>query len=289
MEENKSELLIKKESVFDLVNPNDNSNKDLSNITQSKLYNKLVLKKILDNIKNIQLALLFQKSLNKNVNKLSYDTIKNLLKDLKVELSSNFRENEQKNTKIKYRPNEVCDHSVIKNMSGIYSKNIIVNPKLISELSNLKFINFKLENQISLVDTKIRLLSDIKLNGKNTPKFSYLFLNGKNESIEAYNSLHSNLLDIRDKFKTVVKKKEFQNNIMLQLTTAIDVLKEERQLKNKKYKNEYIITSQIINEESKEYPTKTSSFENDNYCDKEKINSNIIENDFLYKGKLIYI
>jgi hypothetical protein len=58
---------------------------------------------------------------------------------------------------------------------------------------------------------------------------------------------------------------------------------------NKKYKNEYIITSQIINEETKEYPTKTSSFANDIDCEKEKNNSNEIENDALYKNKLICI
>ena len=51
----------------------------------------------------------------------------------------------------------------------------------------------------------------------------------------------------------IVKRKQFQNNIILQLKTAISQWKEETQLKNKKYHNEYIITSQIINEETKEY------------------------------------
>ena len=289
MKENKSELIMKKENILDLINLNDKSNKDFSNIKHSKLYKKLILEKILDSIKNIQLVLLSQKSLNKAGNKFSYKTLKILLKDLKVELNSTFKEKEQNDTKIKYRPQKLCDHSLIKYITGIYDKNIIINPKLISELSDLKLLNFKLENQIEFIDTKIKLLSNNKLNEKNPYMISYQFLTGKNENIEAYNSLHDNLLDIRDRFKSVVKKKNFQNNVINQLNTAINILKEERKFENKKYKNEYIITSQIINEESKDYPTKTSSFANDNYCDKEKINSNKIENDILYKGKLIYI
>ena len=289
MDDNKSELIMKRGNNLDLLNLNDKSNKDFSNIKHSKLYKKLILEKILNSIKNIQLVLLSQKSLNKAGNKFSYKTLKILLKDLKVELSSTFKVKEQNNTKIKYRPQKLCDHSLIKYITGIYDKNIIINPKLISELSDLKLLNFKLENQIEFIDTKIKLLSNNKLNEKNPYMISYQFITGKNENIEAYNSLHDNLLDIRDRFKSVVKKKNFQNNVINQLNTAINILKEERKFENKKYKNEYIITSQIINEESKDYPTKTSSFANDNYCDKEKINSNKIENDILYKGKLIYI
>ena len=289
MDDNKSELITKRGNNLDLLNLNDKSNKDFSNIKHSKLYKKLILEKILDSIKNIQLVLLSQKSLNKAGNKFSYKTLKILLKDLKVELNSTFKEKEQNNIKIKYRPQKLCDHSLIKYITGIYDKNIIINPKLISELSDLKLLNFKLENQIEFIDTKIKLLSNNKLNEKNPYMISYQFITGKNENIEAYNSLHDNLLDIRDRFKSVVKKKNFQNNVINQLNTAINILKEERKFENKKYKNEYIITSQIINEESKDYPTKTSSFANDNYSDKEKINSNKIENDILYKGKLIYI
>ena len=167
MKENKSELIMKKENILDLINLNDKSNKDFSNIKHSKLYKKLILEKILDSIKNIQLVLLSQKSLNKAGNKFSYKTLKILLKDLKVELNSTFKAKEQNNTKIKYRPQKLCDHSLIKYITGIYDKNIIINPKLISELSDLKLLNFKLENQIEFIDTKIKLLSNNKLNEKN--------------------------------------------------------------------------------------------------------------------------
>ena len=90
-----------------------------------------------------------------------------------------------------------------------------------------------------------------------------------------------------------MKKKELQNYIINQLNIAVNSLKEALEFENKKYQNEYIITSQIINEETNQYPTKTSSLDNDNdngiIFDKEKINSNKIENDIIYKSKLICI
>ena len=293
MKENKSQLIIKKENILDLLNLNDKSNKNYLNVIQSKLYKKLILEKILDNIKNIQLVLLSKKSLNKSDNKLPYDKKNILLKDLKVELNSTFKEKEQNNIniKIKYRPNKISNYSLIKNVSNINNKNIIINPKLIPELSNLKLTNFKLENELEFIDTKIKLLSNNISNekGKNPSKISYSFLNEKNKNIEAYNSLHDNLLDKRERFKLIVKKKGLQNYIINQLNTAINSLKEDILFEKKFFKNEYIITSQIIDEETNEYPTKTSSLENDINSDKDKIYSNKIENDILYKNRLICI
>jgi len=293
MKENKSELIMKKENILDLLNLNDKSNKNYLNIIQSKLYKKLILEKILDNIKNIQLVLLSKKSLNKSDNKLPYEIIKNVLKDLKLELNSTFKEKEQNNIniKIKYRPIKISNYSLIKNVSNINNKNIIINPKLIPELSNLKLTNFKLENELEFIDTKIKLLSNNNSNekGKNPSIISYLFLNEKNKNIEAYNSLHDNLLDKRERFKLIVKKKGLQNYIINQLNTAVNSLKEDILFEKKFFKNEYIITSQIIDEETNEYPTKTSSLENDINSDKEKIYSNKIENDILYKNRLICI
>ena len=75
------------------------------------------------------------------------------------------------------------------------------------------------------------------------------------------------------------------------MKTAINQGKEETQLKNKKYHNEYIITSQIINEETKEYFSKTNYFtnNNNNYTEKEKFNEEDIGNNVIYKDKLVYI
>ena len=290
MKENKSELLlIKKENILDMINEEDNTNNDFPDIIYSKLYQKSLLEKILDIVKNIQLELLSQNSFNKMNKKFSYKLIKHLLKDLKLELNSTFKNNIQKNSKIKHRSNKITN-TLFKNNTTINgNKNILINKKLNLALSKLKFQNFNLENEISSVNTKIKLLSHNKSKVQNTSHFYYQFLTGKKEDIQAYNLLHDKLLDIRDKFKIVVKKKEYQNNIINQLNTAVSLWKEEKRLKNKKYKSEYVITSQIINEETKEYPTKTSSFANDIDCEKEKNNSNEIENDALYKNKLICI
>ena len=290
MKENKSELVfLKKEIILDFINLNESSNKYFSNIMNAKYKHKLLLEKILKIIKNIQLEILSEKSFNKTNSKLSSKIIINILKDLKIELNSIFKVNKHKYTKIKYRPKKFCNHSLIQTFSGKYRKNILVNPKISSELTKLKLSNFKLENQIEYIDDKIKFISYIILNENNNFQFLYLFIKGKNEEISASKILHDNLLNIRDIFKTVVKKKVLQNNIINQLNTTISILREENQLNKKKYKNEYIITSQIINEETKEYPTKISSFANVNYGEKEKIKTNEIDSNVLYKDKLIYI
>ena len=289
MKENKSELIImKKESIIDLINLNESSREDLFNIINSKLNHKLILQKILKIIKNIQLEILSEKSFIKTNNKLSSKIIINILKDLKIELISIFKDNKQKYTRIKYRPKTICNHSLIQTFSKD-NKNVLINPRLSSELSNLQLFNFKLENQIKCINAKIKFISENQSNKKNSFAFLYPFLNNKNENLLVYNILHNNLLFIRDIFKMIVKRKQFQNNIILQLKTAISQWKEETQLKNKKYHNEYIITSQIINEETKEYFSKTNYFTNNNNTEKEKYIKEDIGNNVIYKDKLVYI
>ena len=112
MGENKSELILKKkENILDFINPNESLFEDFSNITNSKYNHKLLLKKVLNIIKNIQLEILSQKSFDKTCNKFSCKIIKNILKDLKIELNSIFKGNKQKYKKIKYRPKKICNNS----------------------------------------------------------------------------------------------------------------------------------------------------------------------------------
>jgi hypothetical protein len=288
MKENKSELVfMKKENILDLINLNESSSEYFSNIMNFQYNHKLLLEKMLKIIKNIQLEILSEKSFIKTNNKLSSKIIINILKDLKIELNSIFKDKKQKYTRIKYRPKKICNHSLIQTFTKD-SKNILINPRLGSELFKLKLSNFKLENQIACIDDKIKLISYSILNANNNAKFLYLFFNRSNEESPASKILHDNLLCARDIFKIVVKKKAFQNNVINQLNTAITILKEENQVNKKKYKNEYIITSQIINEETKEYPTKISSFANEKTTEKGKIKMNEIEGNVLYKDKLIY-
>ena len=148
MKENKSELVfMKKENILDLINLNESSSEYFSNIMNFQYNHKLLLEKMLKIIKNIQLEILSEKSFIKTNNKLSSKIIINILKDLKIELISIFKDNKQKYTRIKYRPKTICNHSLIQTFSKD-NKNVLINPRLSSELSNLQLFNFKLENQI---------------------------------------------------------------------------------------------------------------------------------------------
>ena len=113
MEENKSLLIKKKENILDFLNLNESLYEDFNNIINSKYNHKLLLEKILSIIKNTQLEILSQKSFNKTNNKFSCKIIKNILSDLKKELNSIFKENKQKYKKIKYRPKNIRNNSLI--------------------------------------------------------------------------------------------------------------------------------------------------------------------------------
>jgi len=232
--------------------------------------------------------------LAKKNNQFSNKTIINLLKDLKIELNATLKENIQNESEM------VHDTKIIKKdlAKKIFGKNNKVkkngnkNPsnyqKLNSELSELKKLNFNIENEIKCIDTKINIISNNKIINKNSSKNNYLFLEGRNIDIQPEIILHNDLLKAREKFKFIVKKKDFQNKVILQLTTAVNLWKDELKLQNKK-NNQYIITNQIIDEETKEYPTKMTQFENEECCNNKKIFANNIENDFLYKRKLICV
>ena len=66
-------------------------------------------------------------------------------------------------------------------------------------------------------------------------------------------------------------------------------MKDECLFKKSKFHNEYVNTSEIINEESKEYITKTDFCIIENYSDNDKIyKSKYIEDNSCYKNKLVY-
>ena len=102
--------------------------------------------------------------------------------------------------------------------------------KLNSELSELKILNFNIENEIKCIDTKINIISNNKIINKNSSKNNYLFLEGRNTDIQPEIILHNDLLKAREKFKFIVKKKDFQNKVILQLTTAVNLWKDELKL-----------------------------------------------------------
>ena len=289
-------VLNNSENFLEKINFNDNNKKEFCEYVYSRLKHKIFLEKILHIIKITQIEFLSQISAHKKNNKFSYKIIKNILQELKNELDSTFKDNIQNKTNIESTTNK-NKSDLIKNIFGKVkkdnnlkiknNKNQIINYKYCVELPNLKLLNFKIENQLTYMDIKIKLLSPNLFNNKNTSKYVYLFLDGKNDTTQAYNFLHDNLIYIREAFKLIVKNKELQNNRLLQMNAAVNILKEECHLIKKNFQNEYINTSQIINEESKEYITKTGVCTNEIYNNNNKINE--YESDNIYKNKLVRV
>ena len=298
MKDNKSALVISKpDNILDIINQKNEARKCSFDDIYPKLTHKSFLQKILNVIKNIQIEFLSQVSTREKNHQFSNKTIINLLKDLKIELSATLKENIQNESEIEH-DTKIIKKDLAKKIFGQNEKNNKVkkhenkNPsnyqKLNSELSELKILNFKIENEIEYIDTKISIISSTKIINKNPSKNNYLFLEGRSIDSQPENILHNDLLKAREKFKFIVKKKDFQNKVILQLTTAVNLWKDELKLQNKK-NNQYIITNQIIDEETKEYPTKTTQIENEECFNNEKIFANVIENDILYKRKLICV
>jgi hypothetical protein len=290
-------VLNNSENFLEKINFNDNNKKEFFEYVYSRLKHKIFLEKILHIIKITQIEFLSQISAHKKNNKFSYKIIKNILQELKNELDSTFKDNIQNKTNIESTTNK-NKSDLIKNIFGKVkkdnnlkiknNKNQIINYKYSVELPNLKLLNFKIENQLTYMDIKIKLLSPNLFNNKDTFKYVYLFLDSKNDTTQAYNFLHDNLIYIREAFKLIVKNKELQNNRLLQMNAAVNILKEECHLIKKNFQNEYINTSQIINEESKEYITKTGVCTNEIYNNNNnKINE--YESDNIYKNKLVRV
>ena len=174
--------MSKPDNILDIINQKNEARKCSFDDIYPKLTHKSFLQKILNVIKNIQIELLSQVSIRKKNNQFSNKTIINLLKDLKIELNATLKENIQNESEMEH------DTKIIKKdlAKKIFGKNNKVkkngnkNPsnyqKLNSELSELKILNFKIENEIEYIDTKISIISSTKIINKNPSKNNYLFL-----------------------------------------------------------------------------------------------------------------
>jgi len=289
--------LNKSENILSKINNIGDYQKDFCEYTYSRLKHKIFLEKLLHIIKITQSEFLVQISTCKNNNIFSKKIIKNVLEGLKKDLDITFKDNIQNKNNMEDKINEnksILINNIFgkgKNINNKYkkieNKKDVNNNKLVSELPHLKLLNFKIENQLRYLDIKIKLLSSNIIIFKTSPKFIYLFLDGKNDTSNAYNLLHENLISIRDKFKLIVKYKEIQNIKVERLQREIILLKDEYPLKKSKFHNEYINTSEIINEESKEYNTKTDFCTIENYNDN-NYKSKYVDENSIYKSKLIY-
>ena len=126
------------------------------------------------------------------------------------------------------------------------------------ELPHLKLLNFKIENQLKYINSLIK----VKM---QSIKRLYIFCDNQNDIMDASNHLHRNLINARNDFKSMVKKKELQNRNLLILDSQINSMREEVATLGKKSSNEYINTSEVINEDSMEYYTKTNVCTMENY------------------------
>ena len=265
---------------------------NISNNNLSLVKHKIFLEKILQLIKISQVDFLSHISFNskqikKNTNN---KKIKDLLIHLKNDLINTLKNNSENKAKIQNIMNnnksfliksifDFEDHNnnnlKIKKNEGKIKKikeiNNDNNYKYNIELPHLKLLNFKIENQLQYMNIMIKLKIESINNFKDdVPKFNddniYIFCLNKNDIFEASNYLHDDLINIRNAFKLIVKKKEIQNMNLIDLNSQVISMREKVALKGKKSSNDYINTSDIINEESKEYYTKTNfyTFENNN-------------------------
>ena len=139
------------------------------------------------------------------------------------------------------------------------------------ELPHLKLLNFKIENQLKYINSLIK----VKM---QSIKRLYIFCDNQNDIMDASNHLHQNLINARNDFKSMVKKKEIQNRNLLILNSRLNSMREEVSNLGKKSSNEYINTSEVINEDSMEYYTNVCTLENYKRNSKDFENENKINN-----------
>ena len=282
---------------------NSTSNIDFKNAiydnSLSLLKHKAFLEKLLYLIKMSQIDYLSQISSNSNKSNVNINNdieidinnnpknkikiIKNILSNLQNDLITTLKDNTNSKAKMQNETTnikssliksifEVSDHPENSNLDANSSLN--ETPKIISsknisnynesyykyniELPHLKLLNFKIVNQLNYINSLIK----IKM---KSIKRLYIFCNNQNDISNASNHLHQNLINARNDFKLMVKKKEVQNRNLLILNSQINSIRQEVATLGKKSSNEYINTSEVINEDSKEYYTKTNACNVESY------------------------
>lgn len=300
MKRNNSDLKLKINDNLLNKNESETSTNLPFEESQSLLKHKVFLEKILQIIKISQIDYLSQKSFKskniKNFNNTQTKTVKDILINLKNELMITLKDNTESKAKIQHLMNN--NKSILVKSIFDFERENVNNFKVQSEkkikkikkvnndddykynieLPHLKLLNFKIENQLQYMNIMIKLKMDNKK--------CYIFCDNQNNIQEASNYLHDNLINIRNEFKSIVKKKEIQNRNLIILHSKVITMKEEVELLGKKGSNDYINTSDIINEESREYYTKTNICTMENL---QNLNNEFEENNNNIKKNLIRI
>lgn len=249
-------------------------NPSFSNKKSKILYSsKSSLISILNEIKNCQLDHIKESNTKHLLTSLK-SSLTSMLKEKKI--IQRFFEKENEKIKSKLRRNLFPENS--ERVEDTEINNTIGNENLYqSEISQLKLLNFQIENEITNTNNMMTRISEIYYNTKK----DLFFLIENNESFCKYNYsdaskaseiLHEKINSIRKKFIKIVNKKSEQDMVIKDLMMKKNYIK--NRIGKKLINNKYIITEDIINEESKEYTNNYSkTINNSNLTINMKINN----------------
>lgn len=242
--------------------------------------NKANLVSLLNKIKNLQTEYISNKSLNINQTNQSILNTKQLLFVFKNNLNSMLKEkniiynyfkkeNEKKKKEIQKKlynmPEDINDEDNI----------TIGNEKLYySETSQLKLLNFQIENDIKNTDFLIERYTEINNNIKYNPFYlcekNEIICNNKSNISKVSDILHESINNQRKNFITIVNKKSDQDMEIKSLSMEAKYLK-ERLEKNEELK--FTITEDVMNEDSKDYTKNINN--NTTYINRNYSNSSV--------------
>ena len=247
---------------------------------------------------------------SKNENNKKINNTKNILTELKNNLSEILNEQEkisniltnQKNDQSKKLTNLIFNTSFSKrsisnetDLNSNYETLITdsVENDLGNETSQLKLLNFKIENEIEKLDFLFNrftfLLHYLKTPHLLCQHVNEYILNNKNDNSICDDELHYNCIQKRNRFMEIVKMKDLQNTRISSLKFQVEKLK----LILKEYKKNLEkggIEQAIILEEGKSYIETVEDINKNEKIDKEvenlkdEINKNLDINDF---GKIL--
>ena len=226
---------------------------------------------ILNEIKNCQLDHISSKA-RKDI-KIKESNTKLLLSSLKSSLDSMLKEKkiiqkyfEKENQKIKSKLRRNLFPENSESVDDREINNTIGNEKIYqSEITQLKLLNFQIENEITNTNNMIERNSEIYFYTKK----DLFYLIENNEYFCKYNYrdiskaseiLHYIINSKRKKFIETVNMKSEQDMEIKDLTTKKNYIK--NRIGKKLNNNKYIITEDIISEESKEYTNNCTKTEN---------------------------
>jgi len=272
----------------------------------SLLSKKKFLESVLTIIKKSQIEILSSKTNNKKTQ------IKNILTTLVNSLSNNLKEKDnirmkfenkikhKKDTmyremfgkKIFIKSNKFNKLEEIKEDSHFDDENENENEKtkafhnLNVELEQLKFLNFNIENQISVINDEFALklfaynyLKNVKfmkeINREKKCKH-------KEDIKDAGNILHNKLINNRRIFTQLVSKKNIQNEEIINLANKIESIEKNIYYSEKKGSKRYINSNEVIPELSKDYSRQNDFMTNES----QNIANMIVINNMEYKNQI---